>query len=122
VDYRSPRGLDKALLARLATCQWVQEHRNLLITGPTGVGQPQPRNYPYRAQRRPGTDHHRHRSSAPAVWPDPHAGRADTPCDTRAVVCGVAAAPHRTTSACACHQPRICSERPQSLSSLACRY
>ena len=38
VDYRPPRGLDKALLTRLATCQWVREHRNLLITGPTGVG------------------------------------------------------------------------------------
>jgi len=38
VDYRPPRGLDKALLTRLAMCQWVQEHRNVLITGPTGVG------------------------------------------------------------------------------------
>jgi DNA replication protein DnaC len=38
VDYRPPRGLDKALLTRLGTCQWVREHRNLLITGPTGVG------------------------------------------------------------------------------------
>ena len=38
LDYRHPRGLDKALLISLATCQWVRDHRNVLITGPTGVG------------------------------------------------------------------------------------
>ena len=38
IDYRHPRGLDKALMARLATCQWVREHHNGLITGPTGIG------------------------------------------------------------------------------------
>jgi DNA replication protein DnaC len=30
--------LDKALLTRLATCQWVREHHHVLITGPTGIG------------------------------------------------------------------------------------
>jgi DNA replication protein DnaC len=38
VDYRQPRGLDKPLLSRLATCQWIADHHNLLLTGPTGVG------------------------------------------------------------------------------------
>lgn len=38
-DYRHPRGLDKALMARLATCQWVREHHHVFITGPTGIGQ-----------------------------------------------------------------------------------
>jgi DNA replication protein DnaC len=38
IDYRARRGLDKALLAQLATCQWIREHHNVLITGPTGVG------------------------------------------------------------------------------------
>jgi DNA replication protein DnaC len=38
IDYRHPRGLDKALMMRLATCQWVREHHNLLMTGPTGIG------------------------------------------------------------------------------------
>ena len=107
IDYRHPRGLDKALMARLATCQWVRERHNVLITGPTGIGKPQPRNYPCRSQRRTGTDHHRHRSPAPAVWPDPPAGRDDTPCRTRPLLCGVAAAPDRTPGACASHQPRI---------------
>jgi DNA replication protein DnaC len=38
IDYRSPRGLDKALLRQLSTCQWVREGLNLIINGPTGVG------------------------------------------------------------------------------------
>jgi DNA replication protein DnaC len=38
LDYRPPRGLDKALMTSLATGQWIREHRNILITGPTGVG------------------------------------------------------------------------------------
>jgi DNA replication protein DnaC len=38
LDTRTPRGLDKALLAPLATGQWVREGLNLLILGPTGVG------------------------------------------------------------------------------------
>jgi DNA replication protein DnaC len=38
IDYRHPRGLDKALMMRLATCQWVREHHNVLMTGPTGIG------------------------------------------------------------------------------------
>jgi len=38
VDYRSARGLDKSLLFTLASCQWVKDRRNILITGPTGIG------------------------------------------------------------------------------------
>jgi len=38
VDYRSPRKLDKALLQQLATSRWIAEHRNVLITGPCGIG------------------------------------------------------------------------------------
>ncbi len=38
IDYRAHRGLDKALMTRLAACQWIGEHLNVLITGPTGVG------------------------------------------------------------------------------------
>jgi DNA replication protein DnaC len=38
LDYRHPRGLDKSLIARLATCQWVRERHNVFITGPTGIG------------------------------------------------------------------------------------
>lgn len=37
IDYRSPRGLDKATLLTLAGCQWIRGHHNCLITGPTGV-------------------------------------------------------------------------------------
>jgi DNA replication protein DnaC len=38
IDYRHPRGLDKALMTRLVTCQWVHDRQNILITGPTGIG------------------------------------------------------------------------------------
>ena len=38
IDYRHPRGLDKRLMLELATCQWLRQHHNLIITGPTGAG------------------------------------------------------------------------------------
>ena len=38
VDYRHPRGLDRALFARLMTGRWVSEHQNVLLCGPTGIG------------------------------------------------------------------------------------
>lgn len=38
VDFRQPRGLDRSLLLSLASCQWVRDRQNCLITGPTGVG------------------------------------------------------------------------------------
>jgi len=38
IDYRHPRGLDKALLLHLASCAFLREHLNVFITGPTGVG------------------------------------------------------------------------------------
>ena len=38
IDYRYPRGLDKALLTHLATGTWLREHLNVLVTGPTGIG------------------------------------------------------------------------------------
>jgi DNA replication protein DnaC len=38
IDYRHPRGIDKALMSTLASCQWLQRHHNLCITGPTGSG------------------------------------------------------------------------------------
>lgn len=38
VDFRTPRKLDKALFQQLSTCRWIGEHRNLLVTGPCGIG------------------------------------------------------------------------------------
>jgi DNA replication protein DnaC len=37
LDY-SGRKLDRGLVRQLATCRWVADHQNVLITGPTGVG------------------------------------------------------------------------------------
>jgi DNA replication protein DnaC len=38
IDYAARRELDKSVVRQLATCRWVQEHQNVLITGMTGVG------------------------------------------------------------------------------------
>jgi len=38
IDFRQPRGLDKSLVLSLSSNQWITEHHNLLIIGPTGVG------------------------------------------------------------------------------------
>jgi len=38
IDYKEPRGLDKAMLLKLADCNWIKEHHNILIVGPTGTG------------------------------------------------------------------------------------
>ena len=38
IDSRHPRGLDKALLLRLASCHWSHARHHVLITGPTGSG------------------------------------------------------------------------------------
>lgn len=38
IDFRARRGLDKELVLSLSSCEWIGQHRNVLITGPTGVG------------------------------------------------------------------------------------
>jgi len=38
IDFKSARGLDRSLIMKLAGCEWVAEHLNVLITGATGVG------------------------------------------------------------------------------------
>lgn len=38
IDAPATRGLDKGVLQKLATCRWIEEHLNVVITGATGVG------------------------------------------------------------------------------------
>ena len=38
IDYRSGRKLNKDLIERLATCEYITEYRNIFITGATGSG------------------------------------------------------------------------------------
>ncbi len=38
VDFRSPRGLDRAQILGLAESTWVLHHHNVAVLGPTGVG------------------------------------------------------------------------------------
>lgn len=38
VDHQRPRGLDKSVLSKLATCSWVTNNQNIVLSGPTGIG------------------------------------------------------------------------------------
>ena len=38
IDYKAPRGIDKSVILRLASCDWIRSAQNIIITGPTGVG------------------------------------------------------------------------------------
>ena len=38
IDYPARRKLDKAVIRGLASCTWIHEHHNVVITGSTGVG------------------------------------------------------------------------------------
>lgn len=38
IDYKTPRGIDKSVILRLASCDWVKQAQNVIIVGPTGVG------------------------------------------------------------------------------------
>lgn len=38
LEHRAERKFDKALLQSLATCRWLKDKRNAILTGPTGVG------------------------------------------------------------------------------------
>ncbi len=38
IDYRAPRGLDRALFNKLAEGSWIDAHDNLILCGPTGIG------------------------------------------------------------------------------------
>jgi DNA replication protein DnaC len=38
IDFKAPRGIDKSVILHLATCEWIRNAHNIIITGPTGVG------------------------------------------------------------------------------------
>src|SRR5207247_9793513 len=38
IDYPARRELDKAVIRQLATCRWIDEHQQVLVTGATGTG------------------------------------------------------------------------------------
>jgi DNA replication protein DnaC len=38
IDFKTSRGIEKSVLLNLASCNWIRNHQNLLISGPTGVG------------------------------------------------------------------------------------
>ena len=38
LDWQVNRGMEKSLFLKLASCEWLHSHLNVIITGPTGVG------------------------------------------------------------------------------------
>lgn len=38
IDFTTPRGLDRSALLSIGECEFIRSHRNVIITGPTGVG------------------------------------------------------------------------------------
>jgi len=38
IDFKTPRGIDRSVILRLANCDWIRDAQNIIITGPTGVG------------------------------------------------------------------------------------
>lgn len=38
IDFSARRELDKSVVRQLATCRWVHEHQNVVVTGATGTG------------------------------------------------------------------------------------
>ena len=57
IDFRTPRGLQKSVILQLASCDWIKNAHNVIITGPTGAG----KTYPWHAPLPIG----------PAVWASP---------------------------------------------------
>ena len=38
IDYKAPRGIDQSVMMRLISWDWIKQHQNIIITGPTGAG------------------------------------------------------------------------------------
>ena len=38
IEYPAQRQLDRAVVRQLATCRWIEEHHNVVVTGMTGTG------------------------------------------------------------------------------------
>lgn len=38
IDFRAARGLDRSVILRLASADWIRHHQVVLVVGPTGVG------------------------------------------------------------------------------------
>ena len=38
IDFKHARGLDRSMVMALLACNWIRQHNNCLVTGPTGAG------------------------------------------------------------------------------------
>lgn len=74
-DFAFNPSINRQQVLDLATSLYVQQKRNVLVCGPTGVGKPQPIHYPYRCDVHSGAIRYRRRSPSPALWPHAALGR-----------------------------------------------
>src|SRR3989304_7887812 len=54
IDYRHSRGLDKSVMRSLATCRWIKDRHNVIVTGSPGAGRRLISRAPAPHARRPG--------------------------------------------------------------------
>lgn len=38
IDFKTQRGLARSLVLQLGNCDWIKQHQDIIITGPTGIG------------------------------------------------------------------------------------
>jgi DNA replication protein DnaC len=38
LDYKRRTGLEKSLVMSLANCEWIEQHQNIILSGPSGIG------------------------------------------------------------------------------------
>ena len=77
VDLHAPRGLDRSLFHKLATCEWIRDHHHLVVVGPTGILCPRPQGLPRRLLGALQTRHSSVQRSDPGARRRPHAAAAD---------------------------------------------
>jgi DNA replication protein DnaC len=75
LDLKTRRGLDRTLATKLTTCDWIGEHLNLIITGPTGVGKSYHASALGQKACRDGFSVEYHR--APRLFPELHLAKGD---------------------------------------------
>ena len=105
-DFTFNPGIHRQRVYDLATCQFVHEKRNVLICGPTGVGKPQPTDYPSTPDVSTAGNRDRHRSASSALRFHATAGRNCEQAQPRTVLYRLDRTRRRTYGAARGDRPR----------------
>ena len=112
IDYRHPRGLDRALMRRLATGEWIRQRQNVLLVGSTGCG----KTYPACA-----LGQHARRDGYSVVYRRPNRRGEFLPAGVAELSPGRLASDHVPSTTAATATSRRCSRPGRSRSSSAAR-